>query len=140
MTEQGSTGTDGVTQGASWRCRGKQKKTRMNTNEHGAIREYTRKLWKQRGKLMEREGSGRWRNGGEPANAGDSPTLSGQGNKGTPRRHERMQGRYPGCESCARELGAGGEGRSGVWERHALKIERAAGEGREAGRGKVGTL
>ena len=52
----------------------------MNTGR----RENHSETMETRGKLMEREGAsaGGWRNGRESANAGDSPTLFGQGNKG----------------------------------------------------------
>eukprot|EP00967_Tisochrysis_lutea_P107696 scaffold166332_cov27-Tisochrysis_lutea.AAC.3 len=68
-----------------------------------------------------------------------SPTLSGQGNKGTPGRHERTEGRDPGCELRARELGAGGGRRGeerGVGETHSENRTRG-GRG-EGGRAREG--
>ena len=70
-----------------------------------------------RGKLMEREGAagaaGAGANGGEPANAEDPPTLSGQG--ATRERREGMRERKEGIPAASRARGnSGREERGGA--------------------------
>ena len=48
----------------------------------------------------------------------------------------KREGGALGCALCTRRRGAGGEGRNGVWGRHALNIERVVEEREEAGAGE----